>query len=556
MTTPPRPKLLLVDDGERYVELAHALLTDYDYATRCELPGPCWTCRHRQGCTLTHAHDWGETEQTLSRHPDVDVVLLDVSFDIPEERLLAHPADRGDLERRRRLQGLAILARLRRHRASLPVVLMTSRDELELDAADEALDADEYLTLAGRDSFDARALGLLVERILARRTSGDAGRYEWGRSRAMTKVRQDVLALAPSSLPMLVLGETGTGKSALVEEVVHPASGRRGPFVAVDLGAIPRDLVAAELFGTVRGAFSGAVDRVGRFEQASGGTLLLDEIGNLPPEAQRMLLLALQDRRITRLGEGRPRAVDVKVVAATNRDLARAVRQGAFRADLYARLNPAAQVRLPPLRERIEDLDALLERFCERAFEAPADRALLEEHVALLGLRGPARARLAIGNAPSSAPPGVTFVLSRSSYALVRKHPFPGNVRELAMLAANACVSALTDSIAAARGGRRPRADDAIVPIPARRIRELLEHGWVEPDDDAHAPDAPAFEPLESLKDLRQTQERALFARLHAATGGDFEAMARRLLRGDPAENARKVQLRFNQLGLRVRDES
>ncbi len=551
-----RPKLLVVDDGERHVELAHALLTDYDYATRCELPGPCWTCRHRAGCQLTHAHDWAETEQTLSRHPDVDVVLLDVTFDLPEERLLSHPSDRDDLERRRRLQGLAILARLRRLRASLPVVLMTGREELVLDEAEEALDADEYVTLAGRDSFDARALGLLVERLLARRASVGTGSYEWGRSRAMAKVRQEVLALSRSSLPMLVLGETGTGKTALVEEVVHPRSGRRGPFVSVDLSAIPRELVAAELFGTVRGAFSGAVDRVGRFEQASGGTLLLDEIGNLPPEAQRMLLLALQDRRVTRLGEGRPRPVDVKVVAATNGDLARAVREGAFRADLYARLNPAAQVRLPPLRERMEDLDRLLERFCERAFEAPSDRALLEEHMALLGQRGAARARLAIGSAQTTAPSGVTFVLPRPSHALLRRHAFPGNVRELALLAANACVSALTDSIAAARGGRKPRPDDAIVPLAPRRIRELLEAGWVEPSGDDREAAHVRVGPFESLKDLRHAQERALFERLYDATGGDFEAMAKRLLRGDPSVNARKVQLRFNQLGLRVRGES
>ena len=289
-----RPKLLIVDDGDRYVELAHALLRDYDYATRCELPGPCWECPKRPGCALTHAHDAFEADEALARHRDVDVVLLDVAFERPDERLL--PAKHVGEHRRRRLQGVEILAHLRRARGDLPVVLMTSEEELAFEDAAEALAVDELITLAGADAFDARALGLLVERILARRrASPEGGAYTWGSSPAMARIRREAAVLARTSLPILVLGETGTGKSALAERVIHPATRREGAFVAVDLSALPASLMAAELFGTARGAFSGAVDRRGRFEEAHGGTLFLDEIGNLPAEAQRMLLLALQD---------------------------------------------------------------------------------------------------------------------------------------------------------------------------------------------------------------------------------------------------------------------
>ena len=153
-----RPKLLVVDDGDRYVELAHAFLRDYDYATRCELPGPCWTCERRPGCTLTHAHDAMEADEALAKHRDVDVVLLDVAFDVPEERLLPSAAK---LSQRKRFQGLAILDHLRRRRGDLPVVLMTSEDEVARDAH-EALPADEFVALAGEAPFYTRALSLRV----------------------------------------------------------------------------------------------------------------------------------------------------------------------------------------------------------------------------------------------------------------------------------------------------------------------------------------------------------------------------------------------------------
>ena len=545
-----RPKLLIVDDGERYVELAHALLREYDYATRCDLPGPCWECPRRQGCTLTHAHDAHEAEEALAKSPDVDVVLLDVAFDIPQERLL--PSREPDLERRRRLQGVEILGHLRRSRGELPVVLMTSEEELAFEDAAEALAVDEHASLAGEAAFDARALALLVERVLARqRASVEESAYAWGGSAEMARVRRDATVLARTSLPILVLGETGTGKSALAERVVHAATQRAGAFVAVDLAALPETLIAAELFGTARGAFSGAVERRGRFEEAHGGTLFLDEVGNLPPEAQRMLLLALQDGRITRLGESAPRRVDVKVVAATNSDLEAKVKDGSFRADLYARLNPAARIVLPPLRARIEDLPELMAVFIKRKFSGGSDRELLADYLEAIGRAEPPRVELAIGSATGG--PGVRFVLARHSFGELHAHAWPGNVRELELFVGNATVFALADALVAAEAGR-PGPEPSVIPIPAKLVRELLGGAHPEPSSGARAEAGFEIRPRASLHDVARDLERQLFERLFRETRGDFARMARLLLEDTDPSAARKVRLRFNQLGLKARD--
>lgn len=541
-----RPKLLVIDDGDQYVELAHAFLREYDYATRCDRSGPCWTCEAREGCSLTHAHDAFEAEEALARHHDVAVVLLDVAFDRPADRLL--PLAGADAHRTRRLQGLAILRALRRSRADLPVLLLTSREELALEEAELELEADELLVLAGRDGFDARSVALLVERLRARHhETPSAGGYAFGRTRALARVREEALALAPTSLPMLLLGEPGTGKSALAEHVIHPASERRGPFVSVDLSSIPETLVAAELFGSARGAFSGAVDREGLFARADGGTLLLDEIGNLPLEVQRMLLLVLQTGRVTRLGETTPRKVSVKLLAATNVDLDEAVRTGRFRADLLARLNPAARVVLPPLRERMADVDDLLRGFVARTFREGPDRALLARYLEAAGVDDAPFAHVALGK-PEKPQRGVTFVLSRRAMGLIRKHPFPGNVRELELFAADATLFALADALRASQA-TRPFAEARTIPIPDALVRRLL--GSATPSGKGASGATPQEKTLHAVA---RRLERELYARLFEETRGDFAAMARALLVGDPEKNARRVRLRFNQLGLRARE--
>jgi two-component system nitrogen regulation response regulator GlnG len=165
----------------------------------------------------------------------------------------------------------------------------------------------------------------------------------------------------------MINGESGTGKE-LVARALHDYGKRRaGPFVAINMAAIPRELIESELFGHERGAFTGATTRTqGRFEQANGGTLFLDEIGDMPPEAQTRLLRVLQEGEFTSVGGRQPIKANVRIVAATHRDLRSAIRQGQFREDLYYRLN-VVPIRLPPLRERVEDIPPLARHFLERA---------------------------------------------------------------------------------------------------------------------------------------------------------------------------------------------
>jgi formate hydrogenlyase transcriptional activator len=217
-------------------------------------------------------------------------------------------------------------------------------------------------------------------------------------SPVMREVMEKVRLVAPSDSTVLIRGETGTGKEGLAR-LVHELSKRKeGPFVVVNLGAIPETLVESELFGHEKGAFTGASRRkVGRFEQASGGTIFLDEVGDAPPPVQVKLLRALQERQIERVGGGAPISVDVRVVAATNRALERMIETGAFRSDLYYRLS-TFPIHLAPLRERPEDLRPLVEH-------------LLEKHAARMHRRPPA--------VPDEA------------WRALATHRWPGNIREL-----------------------------------------------------------------------------------------------------------------------------
>ncbi len=233
-----------------------------------------------------------------------------------------------------------------------------------------------------------------------RREIGRAGRFGEmiGRSPGMLKLYEAVELVADTDAGVVIEGETGTGKE-LVARMLHARSRRRdGPLLAVNCGALTDTLLAAELFGHVKGAFTGAVsDRAGRFEEAEGGTLFLDEVGELSPASQVKLLRAVQAGEITRVGESRPRSVDVRIVAATNRDLAAMTAEGTFREDLYYRLRVVG-LRVPPLRQRREDIPDLVAHFVQR-FSRKYDRAI----------RG----------------------CSGEAMALLTAHDWPGNVRQL-----------------------------------------------------------------------------------------------------------------------------
>jgi two-component system nitrogen regulation response regulator GlnG len=185
----------------------------------------------------------------------------------------------------------------------------------------------------------------------------------------MQEIYRTIARLTTADLTVMINGESGTGKE-LVARALHDYGKRRaGSFVAINMAAIPRELIESELFGHERGAFTGATNRTqGRFEQANGGTLFLDEIGDMPPEAQTRLLRVLQEGEFTSVGGRQPIKANVRIIAATHRDLRNAIRQGLFREDLFYRLN-VVPIRLPPLRERPEDIPSLAAHFLERARE-------------------------------------------------------------------------------------------------------------------------------------------------------------------------------------------
>lgn len=568
------PRVLLIDDSEGYVRMAHKFLRRYEYATNCELTNPCWKCDYRRGCRLKQAHDWNETAEIMRRYGgEVDAILLDVHFDLPPEQLVAEPglpgagalapdADEAELENLRRYQGFHILRKLRRRYGQVPVVLMTSNTSIAFNEAEIAADlgGEQYTQLFEDEEISAQSLAAKIER--ARRmgqqqTAAEDGSFFWGTSRSMAHIRRWLEVFARGDQPILLLGETGTGKSFIAEQFIHPLARPEKVFCAIDLATIPESLVAAELFGTSKGAFSGAVGRPGRFEYASGGTLFLDEIGNLSLELQKRLLGVLQDRRVTRLGENKPRPVDVKVVVATNEDLEERVREGSFRADLYQRLNPAAKVVLPPLRERKEDLRGMCTFLTQRVFGSEGNRKLLADYADLFGI-APTRvqAALTFSQKIRSAPRDtVTFQLAGLALDCLEQHDFPGNTRQLEMVLGNALLFSLTDALAAGRVGDRP-----VVPIDAQVLRELIAASDLTRDDADAAPEMDAqrliveLTPCDTLNNTSRAVEKQYFEELYLRCGGDFERMARHLLNGAPRKNARKVQLRFNNLGLSVRD--
>jgi formate hydrogenlyase transcriptional activator len=224
---------------------------------------------------------------------------------------------------------------------------------------------------------------------------------------ALAAVRRAAARVAPTDATVLILGETGAGKE-LIARAVHAGSPRRGrPFVPVSCAALAPGLVTSELFGHEAGAFTGAVSRrAGRFEQAAGGTLFLDEVGEMPAEAQAALLRVLQERVVERVGGGQPIPVDVRVIAATHRDLAAEARAGRFRADLFYRLN-VFPVAVPPLRDRREDVPALVDHFV-RHFAAKHGRSVVRTRPTAL--------------------------------AALTAHDWPGNVRELQNLVERAVI--------------------------------------------------------------------------------------------------------------------
>ena len=286
-----------------------------------------------------------------------DTVLASGHFDLMLTDVMLKDSD-----------GLTTLKEAMEKSPDMPVIIMSAQNTLETAVRASEIDAFEYFP----KPFDLNDLVLAVKQGIEKRRSTSADPFESltevnlpmiGRSAAMQDVYRMVARLLRNDLSVLISGESGTGKE-LVAEAIHNLGQRKtGPFVAVNMAAIPSELIEAELFGHEKGAFTGAVGQsIGRFEQAQGGTLFLDEIGDMPMHAQTRLLRALQSGVISRIGGKASIRLDVRILAATNQNLPVLIEKGGFREDLYYRLN-VVPIEMPPLRERTEDIGLLAQHF-------------------------------------------------------------------------------------------------------------------------------------------------------------------------------------------------
>jgi len=270
--------------------------------------------------------------------------------------------------------GLEVLQKVRAMNADIPVIIMTAYADVRMAVKLMKMGADDYIT----KPIQQEELMGLIEKLLKKpktqervesksKPSFTNGDFIVGNSPRIKQVVELAKKVAPTNMSVIIEGETGTGKE-YIARFIHENSLRSGkPFVAIDCGAIPKDIANSELFGHVKGSFTGAVtDKEGVFQKADGGTLFLDEIGNLTYEIQLKLLRAIQEREVSRLGDDKSRKIDIRIIAATNEQLASDVQEGTFREDLYHRINEF-KLSLPPIRERGNDVLVFVDSFMKQA---------------------------------------------------------------------------------------------------------------------------------------------------------------------------------------------
>jgi two-component system, NtrC family, response regulator AtoC len=410
-----------------------------------------------------------------------------------------------------RMDGMALLRRVTADYPDIPVVMLTAHGSVDSAVEAVKLGAFDYIEKPFEQSQIRQVIDKAVrtheqdrERPRALPTRSGDGRYGLvGRSSSLEQVFALIEKVAATPSTVLITGESGTGKE-LVARALHEHSARRDrPFIRINCAAIPKTLIESELFGYDKGAFTGAVSaKPGRFELADQGTLFLDEIGEIPVEMQVKLLRVLQESEFERVGGIKTLKVDVRLVAATNRELLREVQGGGFREDLYYRLN-VVPIHLPPLRERKEDIPLLVSHFLQRFNER------LKKHVE--GLAPEAMERLV-------------------------NHSWPGNIRELE--------NVLERGVLFTEGSTLRVAD-----LPAElRAEPLSSSEAIAPIAEAPAPPASG-----SLKDLvrRETDrvERELIQRALDETNGNVTQAARRL-----KISRKSLQTKMKEFGLRDRE--
>ena len=447
----PVANILLVEDDARAASALNQVLGEEGYA-------------------VTHASRGDAGLQMAADHP-YDVVITDLKL----------PG----------LDGLELVRELRTLRPRLPVILMTAHGTTEtaieatkLGAYDYLLkpfEMDELLDLTARAVASSRSMTTPV-------TLGEPGATRdtiIGQSRVMQNVFKQVGRIAETTLPVLIRGETGTGKELIARAIYQHSNRANEPFIAVNCAAIPETLLESELFGHERGAFTGAeARRIGRFEQADRGTIFLDEIGDMSISTQAKLLRVLQEKTIQRLGGKEPIRIDPRIIAATHRDLEAAILEKLFREDLFYRIN-VVSITLPPLRERVEDIPALVDFFLRR-------------YGAELGTKTPA--------------------IDAGAMEFLQKESWPGNVRELE--------NVVRKALLAARG----------YAITAAEVRDALRGPKVGA--------APAQQTLRQyaaqlLAAAQSGQVEGVYAEFHATAERELLSQAMQLAEGNKTKAAR-----------------
>jgi nitrogen regulation protein NR(I) len=465
--------------------VAHVLIVDDEINIRRVLAAML----KRDGYDVTTAADGEQALSALQRTP-VDVVVTD----------LVMP----------RLGGLDLLKQVGSHYPDVPVIMITAHGTV--DTAVEAMKAGafDYIT----KPFEQEELRKVIAKATRAREleqqhvhPGDGERPPLvGQSAAMRAVYEVIAKVADSPSTVLITGESGTGKE-LVAQALHRGSSRRDkPLIKVNCAAIPKDLVESELFGYEKGAFTGAVgSKPGRFELADGGTLFLDEIGEIPVEMQVKLLRALQESEFERVGGIKTLHVDVRLIAATNRDLKALISEGRFREDLYYRL-AVVPIDLPALRERKDDIPALVQHF-------------LEKYERRLGKK--------------------VERLDDEAMAILLRYSWPGNIRELENLMERSVLFADGPVVTAQNLPDTLRERPPVAPLPIAAVGPL---GAIAAPSGA------------SMKEIvRQAQaelERELIARALEETGGNVTHAARRL-----QISRKSLQVKMKELGLRGTEE-
>ncbi len=347
---------------------------------------------------------------------------------------------------------LDLLPAIKKRRPDLPIIVMSAQNTVMTAIRAAEVGAYEYLP----KPFDLKEVLAQVSKALVRTArkpqpaaEEDQGREDnlplIGRSPAMQEVYRILARLMNTDLGVMITGESGTGKELVARALHNFGLRKNGPFVAINMAAIPRDLIESELFGHEKGAFTGA-DRAmaGKFEQARGGTLFLDEVGDMPRDAQTRLLRVLQEGEFTRIGGRELQTANVRIVAATHQDLRSLITEGKFREDLFYRLN-VVPIRLPSLRERLDDVPDLVRHFLRKA-EAE-------------GL-------------PRKA-------IAREAFDLLKKQPWTGNVRELENLVRRLCVLCPDDTISAAMVASeieaRPSSVNGGGSVQSQRLAQAIE---------------------------------------------------------------------------------